>query len=242
MGNGHRPMIFSYSLFKRMHAHDSPSTIGGIFVTTEETEMNKRRIHTPSPIAIPFLIVGFGFFSGTAVCGTPGNFPGKGRLEDWKRAESLNEQGTKLCDKGQTDEAISKTKQAIAIYPYETLYHYNLGVYLADKKQFKASIPALLKAVDCDPRNANAYYNLGNSFAEVGDLKSSESSYRKALAIQPNDYDVLINLSLTLRAERHFDEANRILFQASKLPNANKKEIQTALKKIEALQTVKKVN
>jgi outer membrane protein assembly factor BamD (BamD/ComL family) len=58
---------------------------------------------------------------------TDGQFPGKGSVEDWHRANDEYNQACRSLNAGKYDEAIAKDKAALALYPYEGCYWGNMG-------------------------------------------------------------------------------------------------------------------
>lgn len=169
-----------------------------------------------------------------------GNFPGKGKHEDWHKAAALGKQATKLCENGQLQEAETLLRQAVEIYPHDASIYYNLGNCLDGQRKYADAIQDYKRAIAIEPRYLKAHYNLGLAYDHMKNYSQAEVSYRKVLQLNPNDGGALFNLGAVLLDEQRFKEARTMFNRAAKCPNVNSQEVRDALREVDQKETLSK--
>lgn len=112
----------------------------------------------------------------------PGQFPGKGSYEAWKRSESLYKIAVDFCKNGQNEEAIRISKEAIGYYPYEGGYWQTIGIAYTHMKQPQKAEAALRKAIELNPDDFASWNDLANCLDDQNKLEEEREAYYKALA------------------------------------------------------------
>lgn len=115
-----------------------------------------------------------------------GGFPGKGKYEDWLKANVSYKAGNKLMDDGSYAKAIEKFKEAIAIYPYDIDYYNNLGLSYQENGNLKDAELTLKQSIALRP-NWVAWANLSNVLEAKGDLPGAKKALTEALKLNPPD-------------------------------------------------------
>jgi protein O-mannosyl-transferase len=128
--------------------------------------------------------------------------------------------GIVLRDQGQTDQAVSHYRQAVALRPHYTEAHYNLARLLAEKREFKDAIAHYEAALTINPEDAEAHNNLGATLFEAGMVEDAIAHYTKAVAIRPDYAEASCNLATALLSKGDIDGAiARYLPCLESLPN-----------------------
>lgn len=126
---------------------------------------------------------------------------------DLQEAESYNNLGVDLSERGKFIEAIAAFKKAIDEYPaYENAYN-NLGIAYASIGDFSEAANAFQQAIALNPGNTEYYNNLGSALGSLGQLSGAENAFRDAISINPTDPDSYFNLGLALLNQGQFNEA-----------------------------------
>src|SRR6266436_2909370 len=103
--------------------------------------------------------------------------------------------GIALRDRGETDQAITHYRQAIALRSAYAEAHYNLGRLLADKGEFNDAVDHYEAALAINPDDPDAHNNLGATFVQQGRIDDAIAHYQKALATQPDYAAASCNLA-----------------------------------------------
>ena len=112
-------------------------------------------------------------------------FPGIGSKADWLKANGLYAEGNQLVERKKLAEAIEKYRAAIATYPSEYHYHYNLGLTLKKSGDLKGAAEALRKATQLNPHDWRAWKILGNCLYKSGELHDAKTAFSTALQCNP---------------------------------------------------------
>ncbi len=81
-------------------------------------------------------------------------FPGQGSKKEWARATHVYDQAIAARQKNDTAEAVRLYEEAIAIYPYDGNFYYNLAIHYArDKKNYPKAEELIGKAVELSPED-----------------------------------------------------------------------------------------
>jgi protein O-mannosyl-transferase len=115
--------------------------------------------------------------------------------------------GIALHHQGETDQAITHYRQAIALRSNYAEAHYNLGRLLAEKGELSDAVTHYEKALAINPADAEAHNNLGATLFMKGRVDDAISHYRKALAIRADYADASCNLANALLSKGDMDGA-----------------------------------
>ncbi len=125
-----------------------------------------------------------------------------GALEAADRAAaSRNNEGNRLYDEHQYDDALKLYTDAQARLPNAPELHYNIGNVLFRKSEFDKAVEEYRKAESSpDPKLAQqATFNRGNALLMQEKPQDAVQAYIQALRARPDDADAKRNLELALR-------------------------------------------
>lgn len=111
------------------------------------------------------------------------------------------EQGQRLYDRGQVDEAIAEWQKTIRLAPHAGRAHHLLGVALRDQGYHTKALSSFQEAVRLEPDNATAHVHLGRTLEYTGDPQGARVAYHTALEIVPSAAYVHNRLGHLLAAE-----------------------------------------
>jgi tetratricopeptide (TPR) repeat protein len=124
-----------------------------------------------------------------------------------KNHRAIGSLGLALYHQGRLDDAESRYKEALEIYPgYAKIYH-NLGKVAKDRGQYDEAISYYRKALRIDPGFVKAHVNLGVVLQGRGKLDEAISHYNEALSIDPGHVESHNNLAAVLYGKGRFQEA-----------------------------------
>jgi protein O-GlcNAc transferase len=133
-------------------------------------------------------------------------------------AETFNNLGNTLRDRGQFQDALANYRKAIALKPDFTEAHGSLGDVLRRLGRPDDAITCFRKALFYNPNLADVYINLGNVLRDIGQLAEAISSYRQAVSLRPQYVEAHNNLLMAYQfvpsmskqevfdAHKHFGE------------------------------------
>lgn len=93
---------------------------------------------------------------------------------------------------GNTDQALSCLRQALALEPTDAIVYNNLGTVLQAQGKLPAAMESYLQALANKPDYAHAFNNLGSVAHDLGNLGEAIECYQQALALDP-DYAMAHN-------------------------------------------------
>ncbi|HSY30182.1 MAG TPA: tetratricopeptide repeat protein, partial [Burkholderiaceae bacterium] len=132
-------------------------------------------------------------------------------------ADTVNNFGNALRDKGRLDDAVASYRRALEINPELVEARGNLGNALRDLGNLDEAAATLRKALELKPDFAKAHYNLGNTLRDLGQLDDAVTSYRRALEIEPDLIEAHCSLGNALRDLGQLDAAITCYRQALKI-------------------------
>jgi tetratricopeptide (TPR) repeat protein len=94
--------------------------------------------------------------------------------------------GEAACQHGRMEEGLRLLREAVALSPEVSRFHYKLGVALQDAGELGAAADAYRSAIGLEADYAEAYNNLGCVQQLQGDLDAALGSYRRALSLKPS--------------------------------------------------------
>ncbi|HEV3021118.1 MAG TPA: tetratricopeptide repeat protein, partial [Pirellulales bacterium] len=126
-------------------------------------------------------------------------------LED--DAESRNNLGNFLKDRGRIDEAIVEYRQALSQQPEYASAHYNLAAALWLKGELVQAAECFERAAADDSLRTLALPSLGRVLLALGRGKEAENVLQRALALSPHDAALQSDLGDALQSQRRGAEA-----------------------------------
>ncbi|HXU12357.1 MAG TPA: tetratricopeptide repeat protein, partial [Candidatus Binatia bacterium] len=114
---------------------------------------------------------------------------------------SRNNEGNKLYNQKQYDEALRMYTDAQASRPEAPELHYNIGNVLFRKKEYDKAIEEYMRAQAAPDRGLSqaATFNRGNALLMQGKPEEAIQAYVQSLRARPDDADAKRNLELALR-------------------------------------------
>ena len=82
-------------------------------------------------------------------------------MSDWDDAEKRVERAHELYDRGQWQAALDELKAAIAINPYNSSWHFNLGLTYDAMERYHDAITCYRQALEIDPEDVEILCALG---------------------------------------------------------------------------------
>ena len=122
-------------------------------------------------------------------------------------AETYNNMGNALNDKGDLKAAIDSYKQALKIKPDYAEAYNNMGLALNDKGDLEAAIDSFKKALKIKPDYAETYNNMGIALKNKGDLDAAIASYKNAININPEYAESYNNMGNALKDKGDLEAA-----------------------------------
>jgi tetratricopeptide (TPR) repeat protein len=145
---------------------------------------------------------------------------GSSEAELQARARRLLNQGAKLLQQGEVEEAIAKLERAYDLDSESVPTLINLGGAFVMAGRHREAIPLLETASDAEPHNAMIWINLGAAYLGNPVLATPEKQMRairafeKALELNPTAPNVHYNLGLIFVDRRETDLATAAFRQA----------------------------
>lgn len=131
-------------------------------------------------------------------------------------------QGDALNSLGQTDEAATSYRAALAIDPNLVPAEIGLGRCLLPHDPASAEGLFLQASINA-PRNPSAFIDLGVARDLMHRHADAQLAYRQALAVDPQQVAAQVNLALSLAMSGHGDEAVRMMRPLAEAPHASRK-------------------
>jgi Flp pilus assembly protein TadD len=102
------------------------------------------------------------------------------------RAATYASYGEALLSGGQTEEALSLLRRALAYVPNDAVMHNNLAIALKQSGNLPGAIAEYREAVRLRPEYADAWFNLSTTFWKQGDADAALDACREALRLDPD--------------------------------------------------------
>ena len=122
-------------------------------------------------------------------------------------AETYNDLGNALWERGQPDDSIAAFRQAIRLKPDYAEAHNNLGSALKGIGQLAESIASHQQAIRLKPDFVKAHVNLGIALRNAGRFDEAVNCYQQALRLKSNNSVAYSNLANALKEMGQLDEA-----------------------------------
>ena len=117
--------------------------------------------------------------------------------------------GTRLAERGDTDEAIIHYRRALEIIPNGLVTHNNLGIAFGYKGNLDEAICEFNKAIDIDPKCTQARCNLALALYSKNQLEESAKEFRRVIDIDPEYAKPHIGLAMVLKKMGKIEESKR---------------------------------
>jgi Flp pilus assembly protein TadD len=122
-------------------------------------------------------------------------------------AESHNNLGVALHEKGDQNGAMAEWREALRLKPAFAEAHANLGNAFRDKHDLDGAMAEDREALRLKPDLAEAHNNLGGALHEKGDQNGAMAEWREALRLKPDLADAHNNLGNAFRGKHNLDGA-----------------------------------
>jgi predicted TPR repeat methyltransferase len=119
--------------------------------------------------------------------------------QDPNQADAHNLLGQLARQHGDTETAIRRTGQALALRPGEPIFLASHGAALAEAGQLPEAVRLLRQAVAARPQDAISLRNLGQALCAGGDAAGALAPLRQAVALQPQAAEPWLALAHALR-------------------------------------------
>ena len=110
------------------------------------------------------------------------------RSSAWQRAHVEHQQGLDLARDGHYNEAIAKYHKAIANYPGDFNFHYDLGNAQKWKGDVRSAEYSFRNALRVRPSDADAWTNLGLVLNRQGRYKEADAALTRAQRCNPSEH------------------------------------------------------
>jgi tetratricopeptide (TPR) repeat protein len=100
--------------------------------------------------------------------------------------------------RGQTDEAITHFRHALALRDGNGAAHYGLALALSRQRKIDEAIEHWQKSLEIQPDNVNAHNNLGAALADTGRIRDAIEQWQQSLAFDPDNGNATNNLAWVL--------------------------------------------
>ncbi len=100
--------------------------------------------------------------------------------------------------RGQTDNAITHFRHALALRDGNAAAHYGLGLALSQQRKTDEAIGHWQRSLELQPDNINARNYLGAALAEIGRTAEAIQQWQQALAFDPDNGNAANNLAWVL--------------------------------------------
>jgi len=135
-------------------------------------------------------------------------------MNDWSDAESHVEKAHEHYEAGRWDDAASELREALALNPYRSEWHFNLGLTLEAAGRYDDAAAAFRDASDLDPSDAHVLVCLGSTLLHADRPADALVSLERAHAIDAGSIDPVVHLiEAYSRVGRH-DDAETMFYLA----------------------------
>ncbi len=107
---------------------------------------------------------------------------------------------------GQPERAIQLFRQAIAIDPQVTIFHFNLGTVLVSLRDFAGAADAYKLAVGLSPE-PDLMFHWARAAQQAGQLNVAASAYQRLLQLQPDRPEAYRELGIVQHRQAQLDDA-----------------------------------
>jgi len=142
-----------------------------------------------------------------------------------KQAQKIYDQAVTDLTEKRTDLGIQGLESALKIFPTYYAALERLGREYVIQQKFELAKDIYSRAVTVNVRSVNGWYGLGYSNYALKQSKAAVESAKQAATLSTSSVDVLLLLGISLRLDKQYEEAEKILLQAKKLDNGKTSDI-----------------
>ena len=119
------------------------------------------------------------------------------------------QEGLRLAEHGEVDQAIENFRSAIRVNPKFTDAYLALGVLLQrqGRENAPAAMDAFLRVLELNPRQVGAHLHISAILAEGGDSEAASAQLRKAVDLDPLNAEIRVLLGRQLYRSQKYPEA-----------------------------------
>ena len=129
-------------------------------------------------------------------------------------AQKEFESAVESISKGDKSAAISKLKQAIALFPTYFLALQQLGFLYIETEKDQQAIEPLKKAIAVNPKGAQSHQGLGIAYVNLDRLSEAVNELKAALALDSRLFNAHLYLGMALITMGKLDDAEKSLKDA----------------------------
>jgi len=118
------------------------------------------RILNSAPLAL--LAICLAGTQGSILADSRGHFPGKGDIDHWRKSCPITIKSVEYAERSDYETAIKYAREAISIYPYDSVDYHNLGTDLAQLGKLDEARKAQQKAHGGVPKSFFSLSVFGN--------------------------------------------------------------------------------
>lgn len=181
-------------------------------------------------------LASLGWLESASWADSHGKFPGKGSREAYNESCKVGNAAADLGNKGDLQGAIKLDKQAISLYPLDSMWHHNLACHLNELKKYDEGIKAEEHAISLEPSFEGAWLIQGECYEGLGKYDDALRCYRKAYSIKC-DVDTCFSIGDVLRLKKQYLEAKPWYSKALRLTKdpVQISQINESIKKLQPL-------
>jgi tetratricopeptide (TPR) repeat protein len=138
------------------------------------------------------------------------------RQQQQQQANKIREDGIVSLNKGNTADAVSQFKSAIALDDSSVNRMY-LGLALGASGDMAGSVNEIATAIKLDPKNAQAHLNLGSAYVQTNQELRARAEFERAVELEPWFPEAHNNLGLILAKNNQLSEAEEHFRRALEL-------------------------
>ncbi|MBM3188428.1 MAG: tetratricopeptide repeat protein, partial [Chloroflexi bacterium] len=140
-------------------------------------------------------------------------------------AQLYNEWGLVQHLMGNTEEALAKYEQSLALDQQFAQTYMLLGDLYLSRKHYAQVVEAYSEALRLEPRLIQAWSALGYAYSQLGDIRQAISANLRVLEIAPDDYGTIKNLAVLHHQAGEYDAALPYAEKAAGMAPESEKQV-----------------
>ncbi|MEG4054325.1 MULTISPECIES: tetratricopeptide repeat protein [unclassified Microcoleus] len=138
-------------------------------------------------------------------------------MEATKTAVDYLDEGDRLVESGNLEEAIAAYRRAIELNPDHSWSHHNVGEALGKLGQFEEAIASYRRAIELNPDFSWSYHHLGDALERRQQWEEAVVVFRKAIELNADHFGSYVGLGKSLEKLGQLDEAIAAYRRASEI-------------------------
>ncbi|HEY3853164.1 MAG TPA: tetratricopeptide repeat protein [Verrucomicrobiae bacterium] len=127
--------------------------------------------------------------------------------EDPKNLVALDNLTRCLIDSHQLNEALDRSREALAIRLTDAEAEDNMAVIFSQQGNFAQALSHAQESVALQPQNPHAYDTMAGAYLKIGQADNAIAAYRKAVELDPSMTEAWCNLGFALLQQHRAEEA-----------------------------------